>query len=242
VLIAEAKMKRVLLLVIAAWLCSRPAIAQTSQSIPPQIKTIGVVTVIPPKIHIFRWGNWDTACDWLDITGLHLDRAAFEGAARALSPKYKVVRTTVDPNAVIQTRNTEVMGMFKSFPPVGEQVRQISRPEASVDAYLLIWSSHDQNTCGLMPGAIGYGIGLTKSLSNPPNLHVFAVVSLIDAKSLQTLWSVGLRPSTLRLDNFDWKDSLAEMTLQQRQLINALFPKMVTDAVLSTSREAFAGR
>jgi hypothetical protein len=45
-----------------------------------------------------------------------------------------------------------------------------------------------------------------------------------------------------RLDNFDWKDSLAEMTPQQRQLIITLLPKLVTDVVVFTSRQALVGR
>jgi hypothetical protein len=211
--------------------------AQSGPPVPPHIKSIGVVTVVPSKIHIYRWGYLDTACDWLDITNLHVDKAAFDGAAHALSPKYKVVRTKVDRDAVIRTSNTEVMGAFKSFPSIGEQVRQISRPESQVDAYLLIWSSHSANTCDLRPGVIGYGFGVTKSLNSPPHLHTFAGMSLIDSKTLQIVVSRQLQPSYLRLDNFEWRDSLAAMSAQQRQLIQKLIPQMVRAGVTSTSRE-----
>jgi hypothetical protein len=195
------------------------------------------VTVVPSKIHIYRWGFLDTACDWLDISDLHVDRAAFDGAVRALSPKYKMVRTRVDRDAVIRTSATEVMGAFKSFPSVGEQVRRISRPESQVDAYLLIWSSHVANKCELRPGVIGYGFGVTKSLNNPPNLHTFAGVSLIDSKTLQTVMARELRPSYMRLDNFEWRDRFAEMSAQQRQFIQKQIPQMVRAGVASTSSE-----
>jgi hypothetical protein len=234
-------MKPIALLVVAVFLCADAAVAQTPPNIPPNIGSIGVVTVIPPKIHIHRFGLLDTACDWLDITNLHLDKAAFDGAVRALSPRYRIIRTTVDPNAVIRTSNTEIMGMFKSFPSIGEQVRQLSHAESAVDAYLLIWSRHSENICQLTPGQVGHGFGLTKHLFDPPNLHIFAQVMLIDGRTLQPLLNVGLRPSYQRLDNFDWKDSVAALSVQQRQQINTLLSKMITDAVSATSRQALIG-
>jgi len=235
-------MKAIAALVVAALLRAGGAVAQTSPSIPPTIKSIGVVTVIPSKMHIYRFGVLDTACDRLGITNLRLDKAAFDGATRAFSPGYKMIRTTVDPDAVIRTSNTEVMGAFKSFPGIGQQVRQISRAEGQVDAYLLIWSSHAADKCALKPGMIGLGVGLTKNLFSPPNLHIFAGLNLRDARTLQILWSRELRPSYKRLDNFEWRDSFAELTPQQRQLISTLLPQMVANAVWSTSRELLIGR
>jgi hypothetical protein len=109
-------MKRSGLLLAAVFLWAEPGAAQSLTNIPSSIKTIGVVTVIPSKIHVYRWGFFTTACDWLDIFDLHLERAVFDSATRALSPRYKLVRTTVARDAIIQTRNTEVMGAFRFFP------------------------------------------------------------------------------------------------------------------------------
>ncbi len=205
------------------------------------IKTIGVVTVVPAKIHIFRSGLLDTPCDWLDITDAHLDRVVLDSAARALSARYKLVRTKVDPDAVIRTRNTEAFGAFKSFPSIGEQVRQISRHGDQVDAYLLVWSSHSANKCAaLRPADIGHGFGFSKNLIGPPHLHTFAEMLLIDAKAVRTLSARELRPAYLRLDNFEWKDTVAAMSPQQRQLINSLLQKMVAAAVYATSTELLA--
>jgi hypothetical protein len=62
-------------------------------------------------------------------------------------------------------------------------------------------------------------------------------MSLIDAYTLETVRARPLRPATVRVDNFEWKDGLAEMTLQQRQLIPTVMAKLVSTAVFSTSRE-----
>lgn len=212
------------------------ASAQSPLSLPPSIRTIGVVTLVPSKIHIYRWGFIGTACDWLDISDLHLEKVVFDGAARALSTRYKVVRTTVARDAIIQTRNTEVMGAFRFFPSVGEQVRQIARPESQVDAYLLVWSSHNANICGLNPGVIGYGIGFTKSLENSAHVHAYAGMSIIDAKTLEILGSRTLRPAYVQLDNFEWKDKVAEMTPQQRQFVTTVMVKLISLAVFTTSK------
>jgi hypothetical protein len=122
-------MKAIAALVVAALLWAGGALAQTSPSIPPTIKSIGVVTVIPSKMHIYRFGVLDTACDRLGITNLHLDRAVFDGASRAFLPRYKMIRMTVDPDAVIRTSNTEVMGAFKSFPSIVSKSGKFHAPK-----------------------------------------------------------------------------------------------------------------
>jgi hypothetical protein len=236
------EMKSSTLLFAAVFLWAGPSAAQSPANLPTSIKTIGVVTVVPSKIHVYRWGFIDTACDWLDIAPLHLEKAVFESATRALSPRYKVVRATVAPDAIIQTRNTEVMGAFKSFPSVGEQVRQLAHPESRVDAYLLVWSSHSANTCGLQPGVIGYGMGFTKSLNNPPYVHAYGEMSIIDGSTLEQLRSRPLRPANVRIENFEWKEGLAEMTPQQRQLIPTMMAKLVSLAVFSTSKDLLLAR
>jgi hypothetical protein len=235
-------MRRSHLLLFLALLWPVSTRAQSVSNIPAHIRTLAVVTVIPSKVHVFRWGFMDHACDWLDVTSLHLEKAAFDGVSRALTSKYRVVQAKVDRDAVIRTSNTEVMGAFRLFPTVGEQVRRISHTDVPVDAYLLIWSSHNANVCELRPGIIGYGVGLTKSLANAPNLHAFAGMSIIDTKTLETLKSRELRPSVIPLDGFEWKDSLAEMTAQQRQLITTLLVKLVGNASFATSKALFIGQ
>jgi len=134
------------------------------------------------------------------------------------------------------------MGAFRLFPTVGAQVRQIVHADVPADAYLLIWSPHNQNVCELRPGVIGYGVGLTKSLVNEPNIHAFAGMSVIDTKTLEILKARPLRPAVAPLENFEWKDTLAEMTAQQRQLITTLLVKLVSTASFATSKALFFGQ
>jgi hypothetical protein len=208
--------------------------------VPANIKTIGVVTVVPSKMHLTRFGMFDTACDWLDISDLQIDRIVFETAARTFPSQYRLVRLTVDRGAEIHTRNTEVMGAFKSFPGIAEQIKKFSRGSGTVDAYLLFWSSHAASNCDMNPGAIGYGFGLSKNLNHPAHIHAFAGLSLIDARTSQIYWGKEAYPGYTRLDGFEWKDSVAQMPAQQRQILKGLIQKIVAAEVATTSRAMLA--
>ena len=202
-------------------------------------KTVGVVLVAPPTGHLSRDG-WFTgkSCDFFDLKEINLYGAVFEAAHSVLSSRYSVVRVSVAPGAAIRTRNTEVLGAFKSFPPIGEQVRQFARAGGPVDLYLVIWSSLSANTCTLHPNTpVGFGIGLTKIGSGPTHLHAFGEAFVVDARTLQTSAPVYLRSAFVRLDRFEWKDKRTDMTDQQWQLIKALIPKVLSIAVQSASRQ-----
>jgi hypothetical protein len=169
---------------------------------------------------------------------MNLYGVVFDAVQSALSSRYKAVRVSVAPGSAIRTRNTEVFGAFKSFPPVGEQVRQFSRVEGPVDLYLVIWSSLSANTCDLHPNTpVGFGIGLTKIGSGPTHLHAFGEAFLVDARTLQTSASVNLRSAFVRLDRFEWRDRRAQLTDQQWLTIKTLMPKVLSMAAQSASRQ-----
>jgi hypothetical protein len=202
-------------------------------------KAVGVVLVIPPTGHLAHNGWFTTpTCDFFDLKEMNLYGAVFDAARSALSSRYKVVRVSVPPDAAIRTSNTEVFGAFKSFPPIGEQVRQFSRPQAPVDLYLVIWSSLSANTCALHPNTeVGIGIGLTHISSRPTHLHAFGEAFLVDARTLQRSDSVFLQSAFVRLDGFEWKGKRAELTDQQWRMIKAMMPKVLSMAVHSASKQ-----
>lgn len=207
-------------------------------------KTVGVVLVVPPTGHLAR-NSWlsGNSCDFFDLKELNLYGAVFDAARSALSSRYKVVRVSVAPGAAIRTPNTEMFGAFKSFPPVGEQVRQFSRAEGPVDLYLVIWSSLSANTCDLHPNTpVGFGIGLTQISSRPTHLHAFGDAFVVDARTLQTSASVFLQSAFVRLDGFEWRDKRTQMTEQQWQMIKTLMPKVLSAAVQSASRQLLDAR
>jgi hypothetical protein len=210
----------------------------------PANKAVGVVLVVPPTGHLAHNGWFTTpSCDFFDLKEMNLYGAVFEAARSALSPRYKLVRVAVAPEAAIRTSNTEVFGAFKSFPPIGEQVRQLSRPQAPVDLYLVIWSSLSANTCALHPNTtIGFGIGLTQISERPTHLHAFGEAFLVDARTLQTSSSVHLQSAFARLDGFEWKGKRAELTDQQWRLIKTMIPKVLSAAVHSASRQLLDSR
>jgi hypothetical protein len=121
-------MRRALALVVAVQLLTiYVAIASAQQARPN--KTVGVVLVVPSTGHLAR-GSWlGNSCDFFDLKEMNLYGAVFDAARSVLSSRYRVVRVSVAPGAAIRTPNTEIFGAFKSFPPVGEQVQQFSRPE-----------------------------------------------------------------------------------------------------------------
>jgi hypothetical protein len=202
-------------------------------------KAVGIVLVVPPTGHLAR-NSWfsGTGCDFFDLKEMNLYSAAFDAARAALSSRYKVVQVSVAPDAAIRTSNTEVFGIFKSFPPIGEQVRALSRPKEPVDLYLVIWSSLSANDCDLHPNTpVGYGIGLTKVSDRPVHLHAFGEAFLVDARTLKLSESVYLHSAYTRLDGFDWKDKRAELSDQQWRLIKTLMPKLFSAAVLSASQQ-----
>jgi hypothetical protein len=202
-------------------------------------KAVGVVLVVPPTGHLAR-NSWfsGTGCDFFDLKEMNLYGAVFDAARSALSARYKMVQVSVTPDAAIRTGNTEIFGIFKLFPPIGEQVRQFSRPKGPVDLYLVIWSSLSANDCDLHPNTpVGYGIGLTKVSDRPTHLHAFGEAFLVDARTLKTSDSVYLGSAFVRLDGFEWKDKRAELTDQQWQMIKATIPKLLSAAVQSASKQ-----
>lgn len=225
------------LFLLALFMAVGVATAEAQQTRPT--KTVGVVLVVPPTGHLARNGWFTrTSCDFFDLGELNLYGAVFDAVNSAISSRYRVARVSVAPGSVIRTRNTEVFGAFKLFPPVGEQVRQFSRPERPVDIYLVIWSSLSANTCDLHPNTpVGFGIGLTKIGSGPTHLHAFGEAFVVDARTLQTSASVNLSSAFVRLDRFEWRDTRAQLSDQQWQTIRTLIPRVLAAAVQSASRQ-----
>jgi hypothetical protein len=58
---------------------------------------------------------------------------------------------------------------------------------------------------------------------------------------MKVLCAAALRPAYVGFEDFDWKDTLAEMSAAQRQLVNTLLPKMVANAVFATSKALLPG-
>jgi hypothetical protein len=230
-------MRRTLALVVMVVLSMSWAPMTSAQQRPN--KAVGVVLVAPPTGHLAR-NSWfsGTGCDFFDLKEMNLYGAVFDAARSALSARYKMVQVSVTPEAAIRTSNTEILGIFKSFPPIGEQVREFSRPKAPVDLYLVIWSSLSANDCDLHPNTpVGYGIGLTKVSDRPVHLHAFGEAFLVDARTLQISPSVYLQSAYVRLDGFEWKDKRGELTDQQWRMIKTMTPKVLSAAVHSASRQ-----
>jgi hypothetical protein len=237
------EMRRALALVFVVQLLMITAATANAQQARPN-KTVGVVLVVPPTGHLAR-NSWfsGNSCDFFDLKEMNLYGAVFDAVHKALSPRYRVVRVSVAPGAAIRTSNTEAFGAFKSFPPVGEQVRQFSRPERPVDLYLVIWSSLSANTCELHPNTpVGFGIGLTQISSRPTHLHAFGEAFVVDARTLQMSASIYLQSAFVRLDRFEWKDKRAQLTGEQWQMIKTLIPMVLSSAAQSASRQLLDAR
>jgi hypothetical protein len=188
--------------------------------LPASAKTLGVIALLPSTGHLVQVAllRFNYECKPFDLKGANLEAAAFNAASRALSPRYKVVRLTAPPGAALHTKNTEVMGAFKSFPTIAAQIRAFARPPQSVDAYLLVWGQARDSECRDAP--LPYGFGLTRSVGGiKTNVSAFAQMILIDAHTDQELGTVWTRDAIAPLSGFDWKGRPAEASPEQAQQI-----------------------
>jgi hypothetical protein len=214
-------------------------VSATAEQIPASTRTIGIVSLQPTSGHLFhvallRFGN---ECKGFDLKGANLDGVVYSAASAVLAPRYKIVRVALSPGAEIRTSSTEVMGAFKSFPSIADQIRTLARPHPAVDAYVLVWSRQKDSDCLDHPQA--YGVGVTKTFaSSDATVHAYGQLILIDAHTNQNLATVYLRDPTTSLQSFDWKDKPAEVSDQQMQLIRTAMQK-VLGAALSTELRRF---
>ena len=202
-------------------------------SLPASAKSIGVISLLPSTGHLLQVAilKFNYACKALDLKGANLETAAFNAASRALSPRYKTVRLTAPPGAALHTKNTEVMGAFKSFPSLAAQIRALAHPAQSVDAYLLVWGQQRDSECRDNAVAQGYGFGLTRFVWGKTVVSALAQVILIDAHTEEELASAWTRDSTAPLPNFDWKGEDGQVSAEQAQQIRAVVQKVFTDGV-----------
>lgn len=207
-------------------------------SLPASAKTIGVLPLLPTSGHLFQVAllRFNNACKPFDLKGANLEATAYSAAAAALGPRYKAVRLTAPAGAEIHTRNTEVMGAFKSFPTIAAQIRQMAHPPQSVDAYLLVWGRAKNSECLDIPQP--YGFGLTKVGSNVAAVHTYAEMILIDAHTEEELGTANMRGATAPLAGFDWKDKdkPAEVSTEQAQQIRSAMQKVFGAAVAADVR------
>jgi hypothetical protein len=204
-----------IVLTLAACTGSRAA------SLPGSAKTIGVIALLPSTGHLLQVAllRFNYVCKPFDLKGPNLETAAFNAASRVLSPRYKTVRLTAAAGAALHTKNTEVMGAFKSFPSIAAQIRQLAHPPQSIDAYLLIWGQARDSECLDNPQAQGYGFGLTRFGFGKTVVSAFAQVILIDAHTDEELGTVWTRGATAPLPGFDWKNEPGELSVEQAQQI-----------------------
>jgi hypothetical protein len=190
-------------------------------SLPASAKTIGVISLLPTSGHLLQVAilKFNYVCKPFDLKSVNLETAAFNAATRVLSPRYKTVRLTVPPGAALHTKNTEVMGAFKSFPSIAAQIRQLAHPPASVDAYLLVWGQARNSECQDNPNAQGYGFGLTRFVAGKTVVSAFAQVILIDAHTEEELATAATSDATALLPGFDWKNQEGEVSAEQAQQI-----------------------
>jgi hypothetical protein len=208
---------------------------------PAAAKTIAVVSVLPPSGHFFhialiRFGN---ACKLFDLAGFNLESTIYAAAGSVLSPTYKLVRMSVPPGSQIHTSNTEVMGAFKSFPTVGEQVRQMAQPLPAADFYLVAWGRHTDARCMDYPRP--YGIGITTYQFAAAKVHTLVELFLVDAHTLQTLASRSVSADA-PLAGFEWKEEAQVVSTQDMGRIRSAMQNLLGSSVATRVREMVSGQ
>jgi hypothetical protein len=230
--------KFVILLVLALNVRSGAQAAQPAQ---PAAKTVAVVSVLPVSGHFFhiaviRFGN---ACKLFDLAGFNLENTIYTAAASVLSPTYKLVRMSVPPGSEIHTSSTEVMGAFKSFPTIGEQVRTMAHPQPTADLYLVAWGQHTHNRCMDYPKP--YGIGVTTYALGNAKVHTLVELFVVDAHTLQTLASKGASADA-PLPGFEWNEEAQLVSSQDMGRIRSTMQNLLGSSVATRVREMFSAQ
>jgi hypothetical protein len=230
-------LKLVTLLVLAL------SVRSGAQAAPPEpaAKTVAVASVLPASGHFFhvsviRLGN---ACKLFDLAGFNLENTIYAAAASVLSPTYKLVRMSVPPGSEIHTSNTEVMGAFKSFPTIGEQVRTMAHPQTTADLYLIAWGRHTDNRCMDVPKA--YGIGVTTYALANAKVHTLLELFGVDAHTLQTLVSKNVSADA-PLPGFEWNEEAQLVSSQDMGRIRSTMQNLLGSSVATRVREMFSAQ
>ena len=231
-------LKFVTLLVLALSVRSGAQAAPPAQ---PAAKTVAVASVLPASGHFFhvsviRFGN---ACKLFDLAGFNLENTIYAAAASVLSPTYKLVRMSVPPGSEIHTSNTEVMGAFKSFPTIGEQVRKMAHPQPTADLYLVAWGRHTDNRCMDVPKA--YGIGVTTYALASAKVHALVELFVVDAHTLQTLVSKNISADA-PLPGFEWNEEAQLVSSQDMGRIRSTMQNLLGSSVAMRVRDMFSAQ
>lgn len=200
-----------------------------------------MVSVLPVSGHFFhiaviRFGN---ACKLFDLAGFNLENTIYTAAASALSPTYKLARMSVPPGSEIHTSNTEVMGAFKSFPTIGEQVRTMARPQPTADLYLVAWGRHTDNRCLDLPKP--YGIGVTTYALGKAKIHTLVELFVVEAHTLQTLASKNVFADA-PLPGFEWNEEAQLVSPQDMGRIRSTMQNLLGSSVATRVREMFSAQ
>ena len=184
--------------------------------------------------------------DIVDATNWHLDEVVAAAAKSALSPQYRIVGTSV--SGYIVDTDTKLDKALNATRAIETQVSNQVRSDGPVDYLLVI--GYGNAAQPYRPGVADMvAIGVKKQYTvwdRPPLLHTYLQVSLLDAKSDKVIATsplaippqsngfayVGTEDEPIeKLEGFEWHETWAEMSEDQRRLIEDHIKQMIERAV-----------
>lgn len=178
--------------------------------LPSSAQTIAVVSSLPQKMRLATEGaGFTNTLEFVDIPLLHLDDVAFETVSKALSPRYRVMRGTVERPFVDDQSKLEALLDKES--PLVDLVRHHVQTDGPADLYLVLAvssrSGHGSSVTVPIVSPRLYGvmsagqptlwdIGVSKKedllFTRPPVVHVYLMMTIIDGTTFKVLGQVPL--------------------------------------------------
>ena len=205
-------------------------------------RTIAIVSAIGPDLILGETGAAlaDDQSQSIAVPQWDLDGVALAAARTALARRFTVVAATrIDPNETALDSTAAILGAAR---------KGTLAPTPAVLILVISPSTSALNRQGHL--SVDYGVGVSRwralpVFGQPPYVHAFLAVTLIDGRSLTVVAQAAMKikarePSIfgedetlpfVPLENFDWRDHWSDLTAKQHEQIHQLIAALLKQSV-----------
>jgi len=206
------------------------------------VRTIAIVSAIGPDLVLGETGPAlaDDQSQSIAVPQWDLDGVTLAAARAALVRRFQVIATIrVDPNETPLISTAAIL----------DAARKGTLAPATADLILMISLSNSaQNRQGHR--SVDFGVGVSRwrappVFGQPPYVHAFLAVTLIDGKSLTVVTQAAMKIKAreqsifgedetlpfVPLENFEWHDHWSDLTNKQHEQIHQLIAALLKQSV-----------